>query len=180
MTGMTGNELARQLVGRGDKVVGFDNFFASSEDTIADIKDHELLDFFQYDINNSAQMAEIASHVAGMRQDFDKLIYINCAAVVHTEYFYHVNSTFETNVNGMKAFLDQALVLHADAYINCSTSEVYSMHSWAEGGVRESDPVLIATAEQSQRTSYAAGKLVTEFYCLFHIGANNYCTVILK
>ena len=30
MTGMTGNELARQIVKRGDDVIGFDNFFASS------------------------------------------------------------------------------------------------------------------------------------------------------
>lgn len=38
------------------------------------------------------------------------------------------------------------------------------MRSWEEGGVRESSPVLIDTAEQSQRTSYAAGKLLTEFF----------------
>ena len=33
-TGMTGNELSRQLVGRGDRVIGFDNFFASSLDPV--------------------------------------------------------------------------------------------------------------------------------------------------
>ncbi len=33
-----------------------------------------------------------------------------------------------------------------------------------EGGVRESSPVRIATAEQSMRTSYATGKLLTEFF----------------
>ena len=30
VTGMTGNELVRQLVGKENHVIGFDNFFASS------------------------------------------------------------------------------------------------------------------------------------------------------
>ena len=34
VTGMTGNELARQLVRMGHKVIGFDNFFASSLHTV--------------------------------------------------------------------------------------------------------------------------------------------------
>ena len=164
MTGMTGNELARQLIKRGDSVIGFDNLFASSLDTIEDIADEENLTFFQYDLNCAAHMAQIGKLVAERKAGFDALIYINCAAVVHTEYFYEVNSTFDTNVVGMRTFLEQAIMLGAEEYINCSTSEVYSMRSWADGGVCESDPVLIDTAEQSQRTSYASGKLLTEFF----------------
>lgn len=164
MTGMTGNELARQLLKRGDSVIGFDNFFASSIETIADIKDDPRLTFYPYDLDNAAQMAEIAYLVGKKKDSFDRVVYINCAAVVHTEYFYHVDTTFDTNVVGMRRFLEQAIALGADAYINCSTSEVYSMHSWEEGGVSESGPVLLDTAEQSQRTSYAAGKLLTEFF----------------
>ena len=37
VTGMTGNELSRQLVRQGHKVIGFDNFFASSVHTVEDI-----------------------------------------------------------------------------------------------------------------------------------------------
>lgn len=164
MTGMTGNELARQLLERGDAVIGFDNFFASSEATIQDIIDNEGLSFFPYDLDNAAQMAEIAYLVSKRKDSYDRLVYINCAAVVHTEYFYHVDTTFDTNVVGMRRFLDQAIIVGADAFLNCSTSEVYSMRSWCEGGVSEADPVLLDTAEQSQRTSYAAGKLMTEFF----------------
>ena len=84
---------------------------------------------------------------------------------MHTEHFYHVYETFETNVNGMKRFLEQAVRVGARKYINCSTSEVYSMNSWNEkGGVKESDYLIMADAEHSQRTSYAAGKLLTEFF----------------
>lgn len=164
MTGMTGNELARQLLGRGDHIIGFDNFFASAMKTIEDIKDDPNLQFFPYDLDNAAQMAEIAYLVSRSKDSYDRVVYINCAAVVHTEYFYHVDTTFDTNVVGMRRFLEQAISLDADTFINCSTSEVYSMHSWEEGGVSESSPVLMDTAEQSQRTSYAAGKLMTEFF----------------
>ena len=39
------------------------------------------------------------------------------------------------------------------------------MQSWNEnGGVRESDYLMMSTAEHSQRTSYACGKLMTEFF----------------
>ena len=37
VTGMTGNEMARQLVASNHKVIGFDNFFASSIDTVKDL-----------------------------------------------------------------------------------------------------------------------------------------------
>ena len=165
VTGMTGNELVRQILG-GNKgsVIGFDNFFCSSIDTVSDVIDDDRFTFFQYDINNSAQMAEIEYLVMSKKKDFDKVFYINCAAVVHTEYFYHVYTTFDTNLLGMKAFLEQAISVGADAYINCSTSEVYSMQSFKEGGVKESDYLLMSDAEHSQRTSYATGKLLTEFF----------------
>lgn len=65
----------------------------------------------------------------------------------------------------MNNFLNQAIEVGADKYINCSTSEIYSMNSWNEyGGVKESDYITMADAEHSQRTSYATGKLLTEFF----------------
>lgn len=164
MAGMTGNELARQIVKRGDDVIGFDNFFASSIETIADVLDSENLTFFEGDVNDDIQMKALEEKVLKLREKYETVIYINCAAVVHTEHFYHVDRTFETNVVGMKKFLEQAVRVKADAYINCSTSEVYSAASWKDGGVKEDDFLLLATAEHSQRTSYATGKLLTEFF----------------
>lgn len=164
MTGMTGNELARQIVAREDDVIGFDNFFASSIETIQDVLGSPYLTFFEGDVNDENQMKELEQKVFGLKDQYRKVIYINCAAVVHTEHFYHVDRTFDTNVLGMKKFLEQAIRVGADTYINCSTSEVYSMQSWKEGGVKEDDFLLLATAEHSQRTSYATGKLLTEFF----------------
>ncbi|MBO4459747.1 MAG: NAD(P)-dependent oxidoreductase [Clostridiales bacterium] len=167
VTGMTGNELVRQILtdDSNDHIIGFDNFFASSIDTIADHINDERLEFFEYDINNDSQMREIGDKASSLSGLYDEIIYINCAAIVHTEHFYHVNETFETNVLGMKSFLDQAIRVGAGKYINCSTSEVYSMNSWNEnGGVRESDFITMSNAEHSQRTSYATGKLMTEFF----------------
>lgn len=164
VTGMTGNELVRQLLPGNHRIIGFDNFFASSLHTIEEELKSPQFSFFEYDINNTRQMDEIDELVSSEKADYDKLIYINCAAVVHTEHFYHVDRTFQTNVLGMKDFLERAINQGADVFINCSTSEVYSMASWSEEGVRESDYILMSNAEHSQRTSYATGKLLTEFF----------------
>ena len=164
---MTGNELVRQILvdGSKDHILGFDNFYASSIETVSDCIDDERFEFFEYDLNDKDQMTDFEKRVVDIKDNYDELIYINCAAVVHTEHFYHVYETFETNVEGMNAFLEQAIRVGADKYINCSTSEVYSMNSWNEnGGVRESDFLTMSVAEHSQRTSYATGKLLTEFF----------------
>ena len=164
---MTGSELVHQILEseKGSRIIGFDNFFASSIDTIKEyLKDPRLM-FYEYDINNAAQMKTIEKQVDIEKNAYDRIVYINCAAVVHTEHFYEVEHTWETNVVSMKSFLEQAIRVGADSFINCSTSEVYSMQSWNEnGGVRESDYLMMSTAEHSQRTSYACGKLMTEFF----------------
>ena len=166
-SGMTGSELVRQILEseKDSRIIGFDNFFASSVDTIKEYLDDSRFVFYEYDINNAAQMKAIEDQVVSEKKAYDRTVYINCAAVVHTEHFYEVEHTWETNVISMKSFLEQAIRVVADSYINCSTSEVYSMQSWNEnGGVRESDYLLMSTAEHSQRTSYACGKLMTEFF----------------
>ena len=164
---MTGSELVRQILEaeKDSRIIGFDNFFASSIDTVKEYLDHPGFVFYEYDINNADQMKTIEDQVLREKGKYDRTVYINCAAVVHTEHFYEVEHTWETNVISMKSFLEQAIRVKADTYINCSTSEVYSMQSWNEnGGVRESDYLMMSTAEHSQRTSYACGKLMTEFF----------------
>lgn len=166
-TGMTGSELVRQILeaAKDGLIIGFDNFFASSIDTVKEYLDNSRFEFYEYDINNAAQMQKIEDEVKYKKAGYKRTVYINCAAVVHTEHFYEVEHTWETNVISMKSFLEQAIRVSADIYINCSTSEVYSMQSWNEnGGVRESDYLLMSTVEHSQRTSYACGKLMTEFF----------------
>lgn len=166
-SGMTGSELVHQILEseQESRIIGFDNFFASSIDTVKEYLDNPGFTFYEYDINNAVQMQAIESQVISEKDAFNRTVYINCAAVVHTEHFYEVEHTWDTNVVAMKSFLEQAIRVKADIYINCSTSEVYSMQSWNEnGGVRESDYLLMSTAEHSQRTSYACGKLMTEFF----------------
>lgn len=166
VTGMTGNELARQFLIQGDTVIGFDNFFASSIETVKDILNNPSFVFKNYDINNAKDMDDIISLVNKNKEKcLGLLIFINCAAVVHTKHFYEIENTFQTNVIAMKDFLNRAIDVNADIFINCSTSEVYSMASWNDkGGVKESDFLAMSTVEHSQRTSYACGKLLTEFF----------------
>jgi len=168
IAGMTGNELVHQILEdktNENKIIGFDNFYASSIDTVKSYLDDERFDFFEYDLNNKVNMLSFEKKVNDSKKLFDEIIYINCAAVVHTEHFYHVYETFETNVEGMNSFMEQAIRVGAKKFINCSTSEVYSMNSWnEEGGVKEDSFLTLANAEHSQRTSYAVGKLLTEFF----------------
>lgn len=165
VTGMTGSQLAAQLVESGQTVIGFDNFFASSIDTVKQILDNPRFVFHEWDINNPGDMENLKKEVLAAKSGFDDVIYVNCAAVVHTEHFYEVEHTYTTNVVAMRSFLQQAIEVGAGIYINCSTSEVYSMQSWnSNGGVKEDDFLVLATAEHSQRTSYAVGKLLTEFF----------------
>lgn len=178
VAGMTGNELARKLLLTDSIVIGFDNFFASSIKNIEDLQENRNFYFFEYDLNCNDSMTKLKTF---LNKNFlnNNLSFINCAAIVHTKHFYEVNDTFETNVIGMKSFLDMAIDLKVKSYINCSTSEIYSMQSWIEGGVKESNSVLIDTAEASQRTSYATGKLLTEFFLrdAVHKGKIRGCSV---
>ena len=130
-------------------------------DLRAALKRNQLVVMILY----NSEKNEYLTLINGYDAEFDDVLYVNCAAVVHTEHFYEIEHTFQTNVVSMKTFLEQAIRCGASTYINCSTSEVYSMQSWnANGGVREDDYLLIAHAEHSQRTSYAVGKLLTEFF----------------
>ena len=63
VTGMTGNELARQLIKKGHKVIGFDNFFASTIQTVSDLTDNKNFIFHEYDLNNKEQMRELKKEV---------------------------------------------------------------------------------------------------------------------
>lgn len=161
VAGMTGSKTAEYLLKKEYKVVGFDNFFCGSRDIVEKLKKNNNFIFFEYDINCSYQMDDLFKFV---KLSDDEKYFINCAAVVHTKHFYHPDSTFKTNVLSMKDSLERCINGGYKRYINCSTSEVYSMKSWVEGGTKEEDAILLATAEQSLRTSYATGKLLTEFF----------------
>jgi dTDP-glucose 4,6-dehydratase len=164
-TGMSGSETVRKLLSKGYAIWAFDNFFASSIKSIADLLEHPNLRFFQYDLCNNTQMAALETEIrSSIENETFELSFINYAAVVHTKYFYSPDSTFQVNVLGMRDFLSMAIRLGAGIFLNCSTSEVYSMASFKEGGVREDDMLMLVTAESSQRTSYATGKLLTEFF----------------
>ena len=163
VAGMTGSKVAEFLLKQDIIVVGFDNFFCGSRLIIEQLKARNNFIFFEYDICNKSQMDTLFDFIKQSYKQSNKY-FINCAAVVHTKHFYHPDDTFATNVIAMKDMLDRSIYNGFKRYINCSTSEVYSMKSFKEGGVREDSPVLIATAEHTMRTSYAVGKLLSEFF----------------
>ena len=93
VAGMTGNELARKLISSGNTVIGFDNFFASSIKTVEDLLGDGRFCFYEYDLNSGEEMERVLDMVKGWKKEYKKLVYINCAAIVHTEYFYHIDKT---------------------------------------------------------------------------------------
>lgn len=161
--GMTGSKVAEFLLRKGTTVLGFDNFFCGSRDVIHKLSSYKNFVFFEYDICNKKQMDDLFAFIEASFSNKDRY-FLNCAAVVHTKHFYHPDDTFQTNVIAMKDMLERCIKDGFKRYVNCSTSEIYSMKSFEEGGVKESEAVLMATAEQSLRTSYATGKLLTEFF----------------
>lgn len=165
--GMTGSLVAEKLLAKQYYVIGFDNFFAGSHAAVERISNNQHFEFFEYNQTNEDHMNELFARIAtlqNVKKEIVNLIYINCAAVVHTKHFYNPDDTFAVNVLSMRDTLERSINSNFYSYVNCSTSEVYSMKSWVDGGVREDSPVVLATAEQSLRTSYAAGKLMTEFF----------------
>ena len=54
VTGMTGNELARQILKDGHGVIGFDNFFASSIRTVEDLLENSA---FQFHIDHNIHIS---------------------------------------------------------------------------------------------------------------------------
>ena len=68
VTGMTGSELSRQYVSQGHYVIGFDNFFASSIETVKDLLDNPLFTFYNYDLNNTVQMDTVCKKVVELKK----------------------------------------------------------------------------------------------------------------
>lgn len=164
VAGVTGSIVAKNLLLQGHHVVGADNFFSGSQSAVKSLQANKNFYFFEIDICDSEAVNAMFHDAMKITNNDQVDCFVNCAAVVHTKHFYYPEDTFAVNVIGMRNALQSAIRYGTLTFINCSTSEVYSMNSWSIDGVRESEPVLLATAEQSQRTSYAAGKLLTEFF----------------
>ena len=74
VTGMTGNELVRQLLNQSKdevEIIGFDNFYASSIDTVKDCLNNKSFKFFEYDLNDKEEMTEIENLVLKSKNEFD-------------------------------------------------------------------------------------------------------------
>lgn len=73
VTGMTGNELVRQLLKKGHDIIGFDNFFASSIDTVTDVIDNSQFIFYEYDLNNKEHMLAVKREVLNKKATYGRV-----------------------------------------------------------------------------------------------------------
>ena len=77
VTGMTGNELVKQLLEDGKKsnhILGFDNFFASSIETVKDHLNDSRFEFYEYDLNDTEDMRNLEARVNEIKNSYDELI----------------------------------------------------------------------------------------------------------
>ena len=76
-SGMTGSEMVRQILEseKDSRIIGFDNFFASSIDTIKEYLDDPRFVFYEYDINNASQMKAIEDQVVNEKKAYDRTVY---------------------------------------------------------------------------------------------------------
>src|SRR5690554_6953024 len=101
VAGMTGSLVAKRLLDQGHQVIGFDNYFAGSPEDVEELNSYPGFTFFEADINDAEAMEKLFSNCKAGIDTGIPHIFINCAAVVHTKYFYQVESTFATNVLAM-------------------------------------------------------------------------------
>ena len=80
---MTGNELARSLALPGNVVIGFDNFYASSIDTVADILDRAEFIFHEWDLDSAEQMRQLEADVRTLRAEHSEARVVYILSLIH-------------------------------------------------------------------------------------------------
>ncbi|MEA2020128.1 MAG: UDP-glucuronic acid decarboxylase family protein [Patescibacteria group bacterium] len=150
VTGFIGTNLVKELLSRGHKVVGIDNFYASSRERLQLFADEENFRFLEADIRNPLEI----------EGEIDQIYNLACPAsppVYQKEPLY----TLETNIMGMKNVLELAEEKGAKV-LQASTSEVYGdpkKHPQKETYWGNVNPV-------GPRSCYDEGKRAAETFCL--------------
>ncbi len=161
--GFIGSHLCEELIFRGFKVLCVDNLFRGSLTNLKDIQENVKFCFYNIDLLNSNSIVDIEEIFLLEKPSF----IFHYAAINGTEYFYDIpykvtstNSIATYNLLESLKNTFKKVVDYKPKLIFASSSEVY-------GSAK-----VIPTIEDSltylrldeNRDSYAAGKLISEFY----------------
>lgn len=127
--------------------------YAGNRFNLLSLEDHANYHFFQTDINNREEIAEIF-------QRFEPDIVVNFAAETHVDRSINNPGIFITaNVQGTQCLLDHALKYPVQLFVQISTDEVYGS---LETGSAKEDSVLDPSSPYS--ASKAAADLLARAY----------------
>ncbi len=166
--GFIGSHLAESYLQDGDEVFVVDNFSTGSPDNIAHLQDNDKFHFHEDTIFNHELMTELIGTC-------DLIVHL--AAAVGVKYVLdNPLSSIQTNIKGTDVILELCNKFRKKVIL-ASTSEVYGKHTHAP--LVETDDIVYGPS-MTWRWSYAASKLVDEFFAIAYHRANKLPVIIVR
>jgi UDP-glucose 4-epimerase len=166
--GFIGSHLAERLIRRGDHVSVLDNLSTGSTENIKHLMDSGLLDFCLADIQDRSAVEKLVDQA-------DIVVHLAAALGVKLILEKPVES-METNVGGTQIVLEAA-ARDQKPVIVASTSEVYGKSNKIP--FCEDDDVVLGPTRKS-RWSYAASKMLDEFFALSYWEEKGLPTIVMR
>ena len=166
--GFIGSHLAESYLNQGDEVFAVDNFSTGGPENIAHLKDNDKFHFYEDTIFNHDLMTELIGTCD---------LVIHLAAAVGVKYVLdHPLQSIQTNIKGTDVILELCDKFRKKVIIT-SSSEVYGKHSHAP--LVETDDIVYGPSK-TWRWSYAASKLVDEFFAIAYYKTNKLPVIVVR
>ena len=161
--GFIGSHLCEEFIKQDYKVICVDNFFRGQKKNIKSILELDNFELYEIDLNTNESIKKLVEIITKFMPEY----IFHYAAINGTEYFYDIpyevvltNSISTYNlINAMEQILKEKKI-YKPKIIFASSSEVYGSAETIP--TSEEEITYLRTSEN--RDSYAAGKLISEFY----------------
>lgn len=161
--GFIGSHLCEEFIKQNYKVICVDNFFRGKRENIKSILRLDNFKLFEIDLNNNESIIELVKIITKFLPEY----IFHYAAINGTEYFYDIpyevvltNSISTYHLTNAMEKIFKEKINYKPKIIFASSSEVYG--SAEKIPTSEKEITYLRTSEN--RDSYAAGKLISEFY----------------
>jgi len=159
VAGFIGSFLAEKLLDEDYYVVGVDNLFRGKMENISHLLKHPRFQFIKHDITKPLDQINHS-----ILKDVD-IIY-HYAAINGTKYFYEIPlDVLRVNVKGTMNILEYATKIGVKKIVFASSSEVYGEPLYYP---TDEDHPIILPEVNNPRYSYAASKVIGEYYIVWY------------
>ena len=153
--GFLGSHLCDELLDRGYKVVGIDNFFRGKKENVTF---HPNFDFYERDLTKDYFLKPLI-------EKHNPDILFHYAAINGTEYFYDIpTKVFDDNIEITKNVMNAIKGSNIKKVVYTSTSEVYGDNP----PLPTPESHMIELNIFTDRDSYASSKAIGEFYVKYY------------